>query len=45
MKLLALIIGVVVIPIIFMTVLASQLPERGDGQNIPTVRQEYLDMK
>ena len=31
MKSLALIIGVVVIPIIFMTVLASQLPERGDG--------------
>lgn len=45
MKSLAIIIGVVVIPIIFMMVLASQLPERGDGQNIPTVRQEYLDMK
>jgi|688.fasta_scaffold185456_2 hypothetical protein len=45
MKSLALIISVVVIPIIFMTVLASQLPERGDGQNIPTVRQEYINMR
>jgi hypothetical protein len=45
MKSLALIISVVVIPIIFMTVLVSQLPERGDGQNIPTVRQEYINMR
>ena len=45
MKSLALVVSVVIIPVIFIMVLAGQLPERGDGQNIPTVRQEYLDMK
>lgn len=45
MKSLALVISVVVIPVVFMTVLAKQLPERRDGQNIPTVRQEYINMK
>ena len=45
MKSLAVLTSIVIIPVIFMTTLASQLPQRGDGQNIPTVRQEYIYMR
>ena len=47
---LTLVVSIVIIPVIFITVITNpvitnQLPSRGDGQNIPTVRRQYLDMK
>lgn len=35
---LTLVVSIVIIPVIFITVITNQLPGRGDGQNIPTVR-------